>query len=127
MSPWCLADMGTNSANGWRSCMLWSQGAMSARRGTKASLLASSSVATPGLNSDSTLASASVKLPASTTKRIRLTSPSAAHHGLVQRFVQRVRMPGLKARRVDENELRLRARANARDAVARGLRLARGD
>ena len=77
MSSRFLADMGTNSANGWRSCMLLSQGAMSARRCTVSSLLAMSSVGMPGLNRLKTLASARVKLPASTTNRIRSTSPIA--------------------------------------------------
>ena len=75
MSPLFLADMGTNSANGWRSCMLLSHGAISARRWMLSSLLAISSVGIPGLNRLNTLASASVKLPASTTNRIRSTSP----------------------------------------------------
>ena len=74
MSPRLLADMGTNSVKGWRSCMSRSQGAISARRCTVSSLLAINSVGMPGLKSESTLASARVKLPASTTKRIRSTS-----------------------------------------------------
>src|SRR5256885_15194642 len=50
-----------------------------------------------------------------------------AHHGLVERLVQRRAVLGLEARCIDEDELRRGTRANARDAVARGLRLARGD
>lgn len=50
-----------------------------------------------------------------------------ALHGLVERLVERVGMQGLEARRVDEHELRGAQRAHARDAVPRGLRLARGD
>jgi hypothetical protein len=50
-----------------------------------------------------------------------------ALHGLVERLVQRVGVQGLEARRVDEHELRGAQRAHAGDAVARGLRLARGD
>ena len=36
-------------------------------------------------------------------------------------------MFGLKPRRIDEHELRVRVGVDAMDAVARGLRLARGD
>ena len=51
----------------------------------------------------------------------------ATWHGLVERTVQRIAVPGLEARRVDEDELGRPDRAQAGDAVARGLRLARGD
>ena len=51
----------------------------------------------------------------------------SAHHGLVERAVQRVGVAGLKAWRVDKHILSRAERAHARDTVARGLRLARGD
>ena len=47
--------------------------------------------------------------------------------GLVQRLVQRVRVARLEAGRVDVDELCVRQGLDARDAVARRLRLARGD
>ena len=46
------------------------------------------------------------------------------HHCLVQRLVERRGVAGLESGGVDKNELRLLARADARDAVARSLRLA---
>ena len=46
-----------------------------------------------------------------------------ALHGAVQRAVERGRVPGLEAGRVDEDELRLVERADAGDAVPRRLRL----
>ena len=48
-------------------------------------------------------------------------------HGLVERLVQGIRMARLEAGRVDVNELRIVDRLDARDAVARRLRLARRD
>ena len=45
------------------------------------------------------------------------------HDGLVQRLVERRRVLGLVAGRVDEHELRRALAAHAGDAVARGLRL----
>ena len=48
-------------------------------------------------------------------------------HGAVERAVQRGAVLHLEAGRVDEDELRRPDRADAGDAVARGLRLARGD
>ena len=51
----------------------------------------------------------------------------SAQHGLVQRFVQRPRVHGLEAGGIHKDELRRAHRANAGDAVPRGLRLARGD
>ena len=50
-----------------------------------------------------------------------------AVHGAVQGAVQRRVVAGLEAGRVDEDELRRAARADAGDAVARRLRLVRGD
>ena len=49
------------------------------------------------------------------------------HHGLVERLVQCRAVLGLKTRRIHEHKLRSPQRADAGDAVARGLRLARGD
>ena len=48
-------------------------------------------------------------------------------HGFVQRAVERVVVPGLKARRVDKHKLGGTAGMDAGDAVTRGLRLARGN
>ncbi len=48
-------------------------------------------------------------------------------HRLVQCAVERVAVQGLKTRRVHEHELVRAFGAVASDAVARGLRLARGD
>ena len=50
---------------------------MSARRFTWSSLLATNSVGTVLLNNASTLASAWLNIPASTTNRIKSTSPTA--------------------------------------------------
>ena len=50
-----------------------------------------------------------------------------AVHGAVQRAVQRGGVLGLKTGGVDEDELRTPDRADAGDAVPRGLRLGRGD
>ena len=50
-----------------------------------------------------------------------------AHHGLVQRLVQGRGMLGLETGRVHEDELGFILGTDARDAVARGLGLARGD
>ena len=72
-----LADIGTNSVKAWRCCISCSQGAMSPRRCTSSSLLATSSAGIPGLSSASTLASAGRNLPASTTNSTRSTSPTA--------------------------------------------------
>ena len=46
------------------------------------------------------------------------------NHGFVERAVERVAVPGLKARCVDKNKLADPRRAVAGDAVARGLRFA---
>ena len=50
-----------------------------------------------------------------------------AQNRLVERAVKRVAVPGLEAGRIDKDKLGCSDAANARDAVARGLRLARGD
>ena len=50
-----------------------------------------------------------------------------ALHGFVERAVQRIVVAGLKARRIDKHKLRGTHGVHAGDAVARGLRLARGD
>ena len=87
----------------------------------------SGSPACPGGISASTLASSAPKRPASTTNSTTSTSVSTP---CTVRFSVRfsaARVLGLEARRVDEDELRAVDGADAGDAVARGLRLARGD
>ena len=77
MSLAFLAEIGTNSAKAWRCCISCSQGAKSERRSTWSSLLATSKVGTSLLSKASTLASAWLNIPASTTNRIKSTSLTA--------------------------------------------------
>ena len=79
-------------------------------------------------SSSSTLASSGLKRPASTTNTIRSTSATATGHGFVQRAVERVSPCRVWKPGVSTNTgTACRLRAHAGDAVARGLRLARGD
>jgi hypothetical protein len=122
-----VADMGTNSAKGWRSCIP-QPGQHVVRRGMASSLLATSSTGLPRLRQQ--------------RQHLGVGQPEAARfdheqhhvhvaqrrqHGAVERAVQRLGVLDLKARRVDEDELRGTTRAHAGDAVARGLRLVAGD
>ena len=122
-----LADIGTNSVKAWRSCISLQPGRDVAAAVHLVELVGHSRTGMPGLSSDSTLASAGVKLPASTTNRTRSTSPTAPITVLFKRPVQRRAVARLEARRVDEDELRRAHGADAGDAVPGGLRLARGD
>ena len=72
-----LADIGKYSVNGWRSCMLCSQGSRSLRRRTVSSLFGTRITGLPSGTIASTLASSSVNLPASTMKITASTSDSA--------------------------------------------------
>ena len=72
-----LADIGTNSSNLCCACMVCSQGAMSPRRFTMSSLLAIKSVGMLLLSSDTTLSSAMLERPASTTNSTKSTSLTA--------------------------------------------------
>ena len=49
------------------------------------------------------------------------------HYGFVQRAIECVVMTGLKPGRIDKDKLRCAARVHTGNAVARGLRFARGD
>ena len=94
-----LADMGTNSANLCFSCMVCSQGAISPRRWMLSSLLAINKVGMSLPNKARTRASAGVKLPASTTNKIRSTSATAPctvlFSDLFSALVCRVWKPGV--------------------------------
>ena len=54
----------------------------------------------------------------------RIDGRQRGRHRAIERAVQRAAVLGLKARRVDEDVLRVFQRMNAGDAMARGLRLA---
>ena len=122
-----LADIGTNSVKAWRCCISCSQGAMSPRRCTSSSLLATSSDRDAGLEQRQHLGVRRRELARLDDEQDQVDVADGAHHGLVQRLVQRRAVARLEARRIDEDELRRAHGADAGDAVPRGLRLARGD
>ena len=68
-----------------------------------------------------------IKVPRLHHKHNHVHIRHGAQHGFVERTVERIAMPRLKAWRIHKHKLRGPQRTQARDAVARGLRLARGD
>ena len=122
------ADSGTNSAKAWRSCMLFSHGARSARRCTASSLLAISSTGLPSRQQRQHL-----RVVAGRSGRPRRRTAPRRHRPATPCTVRfSVRFSAAACASGSPACRRTRTapsptRADAGDAVARGLRLARGD
>jgi hypothetical protein len=126
MSFLFLADMGTNSAKGMALLHACSQGrSRAAAHGVQ--LVGDQQRGNAGLEQAQHLGVGQGEAAGLHHEQNQVHIADGAHHRLVERFVQRGAVLGLETRGVHKDELGLVLGADAGDAVARGLRLARGD